>query len=149
MDIQVRYTTDLDKPSRDDILKLEEAIWQLPRVETPIAHHFSDGVYCREMFIPAGTVLTGKIHLTRHLSILLEGEISVMTENGIKRLRGPLVLESVAGMKRAGFAHTDTRWMTVHPTRETDLEKLEAQLVTDTFDDPRLAAPVLSLEVLS
>jgi hypothetical protein len=46
-------------------------------------------------------------------------------------------------MKRAGFAHTDTICVNIHITKETDLDKLEAELIVA----PALAAPEARKEI--
>jgi hypothetical protein len=99
-------------------------------------HWFAPGMYCRELKIPAGACLTGKIHREAHINIISQGDISVLTEHGIKRFVAPCVLISSVGIKRVGFAHTDTTWITVHanPTDETDLEKLEARFIAPDFE---------------
>lgn len=99
-------------------------------------HWFAPGMYCRELKIPAGACLTGKIHREAHINIISQGDISVLTEHGIKRFVAPCVLISSVGIKRVGFAHTDTTWITVHanPTDETDMEKLEALFIAPDFD---------------
>lgn len=119
---------------REKVLRLEEALRQLPQLPEDVHHHFAPGVYMRELRIPAGAVLTGKIHRTEHLNILAQGEISVLTEHGVRRLTAPCVIKSSAGIKRAGYAHTDVVWICVHPTIETDLDKLEAELIAPSFE---------------
>lgn len=81
------------------------------------------------MRIPAGTVATGKVHKTLHLNILSQGDVSVLTEDGMKRIQAPCTIVSPPGTKRAVYAHTDVVWTTIHGTHETDLEKLEADLI--------------------
>jgi|GEM_PF-1416464 hypothetical protein len=103
----------------------------------PLTHRFSDGLYIREMVIPAGTVLTGKIHKHDHPNFLMSGEILVVTEDkGKQHLKGPLIIISPAGTKRIGFAITDVTWVTVHlnPTNTEDLEKLEKIVIAENFD---------------
>ena len=100
--------------------------------EFPLTHHLCNGVYARELFIPVGTVLTGKIHKTKHISIIQQGDISVMTEEGMKRIQGPAIIQSDAGMKRAGYTHTDTIWITIHPTELTDIAEIEESLFYDS-----------------
>jgi hypothetical protein len=120
--------------NRQKVELLEYGLKQLPNPNTdelPLKHHLCNGVYMRELHIPAGTCLTGKIHKTEHLNVILQGDISVMTEDGMKRL-GPGVIQSQPGMKRAGFAHADTIWMTVHATDKTDIAEIEAELVEDS-----------------
>lgn len=123
---------------RDKIVKLEQVMKEMPnQLELPVTHHFSPGVYMRELFIPKGTTLTGKIHKTEHLNILSQGDISVMTEDGVKRLQASTVIKSNPGIKRAGYAHEDSVWITVHPNVEDieDVDRLEEMLVVETFDE--------------
>lgn len=99
-------------------------------------HYFSNGLYCREITIPAGTLLTGKIHKTEHINIVSKGDISVMTENGIERVRAPATIISKPGTKRIGFAHTETVWTTIHanPGDEQDLVLLEERLIAPSHE---------------
>ena len=98
-------------------------------------HYFAQGLYAREIIIPKGTLLTGKIHLFEHLNIISKGDISVLTENGIKRIKAPATIISRPGIKRVGYAHEDTVWTTIHSCSETDSEKAEKLLVVDTFEE--------------
>jgi hypothetical protein len=132
MDVSLSYTTDA-VPSREKLLRLEAAMLEQPQIEIPVRHIFAPGLYAREIVIPKGTLLTGKIHKTPHLNVISQGDISVLTEHGIQRITGPAVLVSSAGIKRAGYAHEETRWMTVHVTNETDLSKLEEELIAKDY----------------
>lgn len=138
MSLSIRYSFDVDAPSanpgRDKVMRLEEALKKLPQIPEDVHHHFAPGVYMRELRIPAGATLTGKIHRTEHLNILAAGEIAVLTEHGVRILKGPCVIKSGPGIKRAGHAITDCVWMCVHPTTETDLVKLEEQLIAPSFE---------------
>lgn len=98
----------------------------------PVKHHFSQGVYAREMFIPKGTVLTGKIHKYTQLNIMSQGELSVLTEEGIKRVKAPFTIVSPPGTKRIAYAHEDTIWTTIHGTEETDLGRIEEHFVAQS-----------------
>ena len=100
--------------------------------ELPVKHHFSQGVYGREMVIPKGTIVTGKIHKYTQLNILLCGELSVLTEDGVKRIKPPFVVVSPPGTKRIAFAHEDSRWLTIHGTEETDVDKIEEKFIAQT-----------------
>jgi hypothetical protein len=124
---------------RGKILQLEAALLAMPEIHVQMetVHHFAPGVYMRELRIPKGTVLTGKIHKTEHLNILSQGSLDVMTEDGIKKLTASTVIKSQPGIKRAGYAHDDCVWITVHhnPTDEQDVLKLEEMLVTTTYEE--------------
>lgn len=128
----------LDVPGRDireKLARLEAALFAGDTIELPVKHHFSRGVYARELFIPKGTVLVGKIHKFSQVNIVSKGDISVLTEDGIKRVTAGAHIVSEPGIKRAGFAHEDTVWTTIHGTHETDLDKLEDELIAASFED--------------
>jgi quercetin dioxygenase-like cupin family protein len=99
-------------------------------------HHFAPGIYMRELFIPKGTVLTGRIHKTEHMNILSQGELTVWTEDGMKRVKASTVIRSQPGMKRVGYAHEDSVWITVHKNAddEQELARVEDRLFADTFE---------------
>jgi len=52
-----------------------------------ITHHFSDGLYAKEAFVPAGTAILKHTHDFSHLSILAKGKVFVSTQRTRKTLR--------------------------------------------------------------
>jgi len=103
----------------------------------PLYHYFTPGIYTREIRIPAGNILTGKIHKHQHPSFLLEGEVECATEeNGIEHIKAPMLMISAAGTKRAIRTITDTIWVTVHhnPTNTTDLLELEQEIIAPSYE---------------
>lgn len=102
--------------------------------ECPLTHHFAPGAYGREIFIPKGSIVVGKIHKHAHLNILSQGSVSVLTEDGPLEFSAPRTWVSSPGTKRVVFAHTDVVWTTVHVTEETDLEKIEDAVIAKTYD---------------
>lgn len=98
-------------------------------------HSFTDGVYAREMTIPEGTMVVGKIHKHRHHNFLLKGEILVATaERGVEHLKAPMMIVSEPGTQRVGYALTETVWTCIHKNEDNieDLELLEEINVVDT-----------------
>lgn len=121
---------------RERVEDIERVLKTFPQAEVPVEHFFSgDGVYGRQILIKKGTVLTGKIHLFEHLNVVSYGDITMMTVDGPKRLKGPCTLVSSPGSKKFGYANEDTLWMTLHATREKDVEALERMLTVDTYAD--------------
>lgn len=121
-----------EKPTLAHIQRIEAAMRAHPaQIEIKTTHHFTHGIYAREIFIPKGCLLTGKMHRTHHLNIVSAGVIEVMTDEGMKLIRAPYTFTASPGTKRVGLAHEDTVWTTIHPNPddERDLLKLEAALI--------------------
>ncbi len=129
--------------ARDAMMALETEMNEHPErlleggrhIELEAIHHFAPGLYARELRIPAGVLLTGKIHKTEHLNILAKGRIEISSHGESREMIAPQIFVSPPGTKRAGYAHEDCVWITIHPTEETDLIKLEQDLVTNSFDE--------------
>ena len=117
------------------IIALEDAIKAMEQVDLPLGHFQIPGVYVRAMLIPKDTVLTGKIHNHECISIVAKGSISVQSHDGVQRLEAGWIGVSQAGIKRAGFAHEDTVFITVHRCDETELDKIESLLVSESFEE--------------
>tara|TARA_R110002167_G_scaffold302213_3_gene506555 strand:- start:1 stop:471 length:471 start_codon:yes stop_codon:yes gene_type:complete len=103
----------------------------------PLKHSFSDGIYVREITIPAGMVIVGKIHKHDHPNFLLKGEVVVITEEGGKEeLKAPCSMISKPGTKRILYAKTELVWTTVHlnPTNTQDLKELEEEIIAPTYE---------------
>lgn len=101
----------------------------------PVVHSFGDGCYIRQIFMPAGTLLTSKIHKVTHPYFIMTGKASVATEDGIEVLTAPFQGITQAGTKRALYIHEDMVWTTVHVTNETDLNKIEEEIIAKDFDE--------------
>lgn len=119
---------------RQRVERLEAVLEREPQIECQIRHHFAPGVYLREMTVPAGAIATGAVHKTEHLTILSAGHCLLTTDDGVQELRAPHTGLSKAGAKRAICAITECVLTTVHPTNETDLDKL-CELLTESKSD--------------
>lgn len=127
---------------RKTVAVLEAAIKNMPAAlgedPFPLTHEFADGLYIRKITIPAGYFVVGKLHPESFVSFIESGDMSILTEDGIKRVSGPCTQISQRDTKRFGYSHTDTVWYTVHanPTNEQDIDKLDKMI---HVDDPYVA----------
>lgn len=121
---------------RQRVERLEAVLENAPQVECPLRHHFAPGVYVREMTVPAGVIATGAVHKTEHLTIVV-GHCHLTTDDGVRELVGFHTIHSKPGVKRAIYAVTETKVSTIHPTEETDLDKL-CELLTESKSDELL-----------
>ena len=114
---------------RQKIERFEDELRKVPAVDVPTEHTYGPGFYARTITLAPGTTLTGRVHTTEHIFILSKGELTVVTDDGSAHLVAPYQAVCRAGLKRAGYAHTEVVCTNVHITTETDLLKLEAALV--------------------
>ncbi len=133
----IKEVSDVNKSvQRDKLARLELAMLQEEQVEIKPTHRFSGGIYSREITIPKGTLLTGRIHKFDHFDIMLSGDITVSTDSGeVKRLKGLNIMEGKAGKKRAGYAHEDTHWITFHSAEDRDPEEMYEYLTCGSFEE--------------
>ena len=99
----------------------------------PLKHSFGHNIYVREIFNPQGELMVTKIHKYDHPYFLLSGEMSILDKEGEKRIVAPHYGITKANTKRIIFAHTDCIFVTVHATSETDLEKIEKEIILKDF----------------
>lgn len=121
------------RAAESQVLNAADAVLAcFPQVECRVVHAFTKGMYIRECHVPAGTVLTSKIHKTNHPFVITAGDISVWTEGqGWVRHKAPYKGITEPGTRRLLFAHEDTIWTTYHPNPddETDLDVIEAFVI--------------------
>lgn len=109
--------------------RAEGQLLELPQVECPVTNHFAPHVYLREIFMPAGAIIIGHKHRTRHFNVVLSGRATVMMDGVIHDIVAPCIFVSEPGVRKVLHIVEDMRWATVHPSEETDLTRLEAQLI--------------------
>lgn len=116
----------------------EAGVYPLKHYFTPINEKYGCCTYAREIFLPAGHIVIGKIHRHAHLNFIMKGKVSVNTEFGKKHLEAPCIFISEPGLKRAVYAEEDTVWVTVHLTEhhgEENLGKMEDEVIAKTYEE--------------
>jgi len=125
---------------RQGMQEVEARISKLPDAKfgddcAPLKHSFGDGLYIREITMKKGLLIVSKLHKTTHPYFVLKGDASVLTEEGIVRIKAPFSGITKAGTKRVLYIHEDTVWTTVHATKETELEKIEGVVIAKSYDE--------------
>jgi len=124
---------------RKNVVDLEDAINATPGSHKgdyyPLKHTFADGMYIREISMPKGALFVTKIHKFTHPYFVLKGDVSVLTEEGVIRIKAPYSGITKAGTKRVLYCHEDTVWTTIHKTDKTDLKKIEEEVIAKNFDE--------------
>lgn len=101
----------------------------------PLKHSFSHGVYIREMFMQADSVVIGKLHKFSHTWFLLQGKLFISTEEGVNHYVAPCYVNAPAGTKRIIYAAEDSIFVNVHPNPDniTDIGELEDRLACVSY----------------
>jgi hypothetical protein len=127
------------------ILAIEAMMNALPQEHTDAEHYKINGVYVRSLFIPKGYLLTGKIHNHESIGILAQGTLRITNGDTAMVVSAPYVCVDKPGIKRLGYAETDCTFITVHRTDAVEIDEIEDELVSDTFEEfeqKRLGRPV-------
>lgn len=143
---KAELTPELLQERRNRILQLESAMTQVPGAVGmaefnvgKIHHHFATGVYGRELFIPAGNIIVSKIHKGKTFNVIAKGKISVICPtNGFNTYEGPFCFVSNEMTKRVVIAHEDTLWITSHGTDATNLDEVEKEIISKSFEDKNI-----------
>lgn len=114
-------------PSREDIVRLQDAMIPIRCEQPDPIHHFCTGMYARELTIPAGMLIVGKIHKHDHFLFVLSGKAEIASEFGKEIVETGHFSISKAGVKRVVLAIEDTKFMTIHSNKydSTDLDVIE------------------------
>jgi quercetin dioxygenase-like cupin family protein len=99
-----------------------------------IEHHFSAGVYAKEVCIPAGQVLVQHKHKFDHLSILASGLIELMVGDKRTTIDAPACLTIKANEHHGVKAITDVVWYCIHATDCTDIDQIDDLLIVASDD---------------
>lgn len=111
---------------------------EAPLVDLPVVHRFTPGLYTREIFMPAGTLLTSRIHKTEHPYVITKGRVSVyIPGEGVQHLEAGHVGITRPGTRRVLYIHEDCTWLTFHPlvpgeddgSEEERLAAIEARII--------------------
>ena len=140
-------TDEIVVSSREKILKLQQYLVDKADGENivttqdshlfPLKHTFADGIYVRQMSMGIGTLVVGAIHKHLHVWFLLQGHISVATEDNIEDYIAPCYVVSSPGVKRVIYANEDSVFVNVHknPTNSQDIDYLEKEIVAQTYEE--------------
>ncbi len=121
--------------SQRNIFEAEQICKEYPQLEVEPVHYFAPGVYAREVILPAGSCVIGRVHRTEHLNIISKGKCTINCLGEIMEVEGPFTFVSLPGAKKAVYSHTEVMWTTIHVTDAgTDLEKIEEETIMSDFE---------------
>jgi hypothetical protein len=124
------------KITQEAMTAAQEFLQSLPQADHITTHIFSPGVYCRQVEIAADIILIGRIHRHETFNILLKGKIEIaMEDGGVTVMEAPHIFTSGPGVQKLIRTLSDITFLNIHPTTETDVEKLEEMFTVSSYEE--------------
>ena len=117
------------------VVKLQKVLRTMPQLDIITRHAFADGMYARTIWLPRNGTLVGRVSRREHFFFVVSGEMTIWSNDSAMRFKGPHLVVSPPGTKRAGFAHDPSIVMTVHRVSEKALES-DLGAVEDDIAEP-------------
>lgn len=117
--------------TQDSVEMLEGHLLEQPQVDCPVMHRFAPGVYMREIFMPAGSLIIGHRHKTKHFNVVMQGKAWVSQNGKVDLVYAPDTFVSEPGVRKCLLILEDMIWQTVHPIAEQNAGEMS--------DDEKLA----------
>ena len=120
--------------------KIEYAMCQSEeKVDLPLTHVFTPGLYARTIFMPAGSLVMSMTHNTRHPFIISTGEVDVVSPEESVTHIAPYMGITQPGTKRFLHIKKDTTWTTFHanPENLTDPDQI-VEMISEKLQNPLL-----------
>ena len=122
---------------------LEASMMQFPDelIDAPLVHKFTEGMYIREIFMPAGSLWTSKIHKTEHPYVVSYGKVAVSIDaDEWYEITAPYTGITTPGTRRVLFILEDCIWTTFHridgmKSEYNDLSKEEIEKIVESIED--------------
>lgn len=95
-----------------------------------IKHHWSDGLFAKQILIPKNHHIVQHKHKYDHLSIAI-GHVIVATDKGTEEHKGISCINIEAEMNHEVTALEDTVWFCIHATEETNVDLIDKVLIEE------------------
>jgi hypothetical protein len=141
---------------KEDIEKttdeLELMLGQLPQVECPLIHIFTPGLYTRQIFMPADSLIISKIHKFEHPFVVSKGIVWVrVNDDEWERIEAPYTGITHPGTRRRLYTETDCIWTTFHVADEQPEDNSEEAILAavERIEDRIIEKHLLNAEFVT
>lgn len=132
--------------SVDETLDIMQAkMLEMEQVSCPLTHIFTKGLYTRQIFMPADSLIISKIHKTQHIYNVSLGVVNVFNkiDDFAFTIQAPYIGITKPGTRRLLYVVSDCIWTTSHPLpyitgeengwsdrdKEALIERIEADII--------------------
>ena len=109
-----------------------------PIVDCPVTHRFTEGMYVREIFMPAGSLITSKIHKTQHTYFVMKGKCIVWIDGVEHLIEAPYIGVTEPNTRRVLYILEDCIWATSHPNPENETVEQIGERIIEKHDNPHI-----------
>ena len=133
-------------PNNVTLFDIAEAeMVKMEPVQMPLTHGFSPGLYKRKIFMPKGTLVSTRIHKTRHPFFILQGKVQIIEPDKTYEVEAPFDDYTEPDTQRLIYVLEDCVWVTCHATDLTDPDEIAEEITYHDNplldkEDPRLKA---------
>ena len=132
----------IERKNDNRVDELEKAIVEnLELIDCPVTHTFTEGMYIRQIAMPAGSLITSKIHKTQHPYTISYGVAAVSIDGqDWCEISAPYTGITEAGTRRVLYIVEDCIWTTYHPlpnmkSEYNNLSEEEKQKIVDEIEN--------------
>jgi hypothetical protein len=123
--VEVPIAPEVSLPNGWDKLNMiERMIAECPQIDCPLEHVFTPGLYSRKILMPAGSLITSRIHRFEHPFAILKGRVAVWNDGNWDLFEAGYFGVTKPGSRRLLYTYEDTEWVTFHVTDKTDPDEL-------------------------
>jgi len=124
------------EPSRELVVAIEKGIADMPgaTISFPVTDQLSGGMYVRAYHLPHHGIAAGRCHKYDHWAMVL-GDIDSLTDEGLERLKGPIIFPVKAGAKRIIFGREASTYITFHRTDAETTEGIVDELSFVSYEE--------------
>ena len=98
-------------------------------IDLHVQHHFYDGLYAKQMTLPAGHYAVSHRHSYDHISMLYAGVAQVEVDGVTTEYAAPAFILVKAGAEHKITAIADVTWFCVHETELTEAADIDRVLI--------------------
>jgi hypothetical protein len=113
---------------------LMDRLREMEQSDCPVFHYFGEGIYIREVRMPAGTVAVGHIQKHEQMNVFVQGKVLTFNPDSTTTvLEAPMTFVGQPGRK-VGVMLEDVIWQNIYPNPDNcrDIEELEDRWLDQT-----------------
>ena len=100
-------------------------------------YFLSDGVYIRELYIPAETAVVTQLWKRERFWIIAYGDVTFRSELGVQRIKGPHRQYAPYGSKVVLWTHEPTLWFAISATDEPNTDGIKSDVIAADYGECR------------